>query len=178
MAQHQGDSSGERSNRIETPTTTAIESPSTPTSTPSTNNVASVQLGKSAAVGPEYEVAVNAVNLNANETVLAANSFNDKPKGQFILVSVTVKYRGDKEGNPWIDLSPTFVGTDARQYDAADCGAVTPDPVVDVPTLERGGVASFQVCMDVPQAAINGGKLFVEPSLNFNDKHRVYWSIK
>jgi hypothetical protein len=178
MSLFQGGTPSARSNRIDTPATSATESPGAAGSTPSASTVAAVRLGRSATVGSEYQVTVSAVDLNANETVLAANSFNDKPKGQFILVSLSVKYQGDKEGNPWIDLSETFVGTDARQYDASDCGAVAPNPVADVPTLERGGVASFQVCIDVPPAAVKGGRLFVEPSLSFNDNHRVYWSIK
>lgn len=136
------------------------------------------KLGESAKVGDEYEVTINTVELNATEKVLAANQFNDKPVGQFILVSLSVKYVGADEGTPWIDLTETFVGTDARQYDASDCKAVVPETAMDVPTLEKGGVASYQVCMDVPPAALEGGKLFIEESMSFRDDSRIYWATQ
>lgn len=135
-------------------------------------------IGTAAAVGDEYRVAVTSVKLNANAEVLAANQFNDAPTGQYVLVQVSVTYVGAKEGNPWIDLSETFVGTDARQYDASDCGAVVDQGDMDVPTLEKGGKATYQLCMDVPKAAIEGGKIFLEETISFNDRSRVYWAIR
>lgn len=135
-------------------------------------------VGTTAAVGDEYRVAVTSVKLDANAEVLAANQFNDAPTGQYVLVQLSVTYVGAKEGNPWIDLSETFVGTDARQYDASDCGAVLDQGVMDVPTLEKGGKASYQLCMDVPTAAIEGGKIFLQRSISFNHKSRVYWAIR
>lgn len=135
-------------------------------------------VGTVATVGKEYQVAVTSVKLDANAEVLAANRFNDAPTGQYVLVGLTVTYVGSQEGTPWIDLSETFVGTDARQYDASDCDAVVDQGVMDVPTLENGGSASYQLCMDVPTAAIEGGKIFVEQSMSFNDKSRVYWAIR
>jgi hypothetical protein len=135
-------------------------------------------VGTAAAVGKEYQVAVTSVKLDANAEVLAANQFNDAPTGQYVLVQLSVTYVGAKEGTPWIDLSETFVGTDARQYDAHDCGAVVDQGAMDVPTLENGGNASYQVCMDVPAAAIEGGKIFVQQTMSFNGKSRVYWAIR
>ena len=135
-------------------------------------------LGTAAAVGKEYQVAVTSVRLDANAEVAAANQFNDPPEGQYIIVHMSVTYVGAEEGTPWIDLSETFVGTDARQYDASACGAVVDQGAMDVPTLEHGGNASYQICMDVPAAAIEGGKIFVEQRMSFNDKSRVYWAIR
>ena len=135
-------------------------------------------VGTVATVGKEYQVTVTSVKLDANAEVLAANRFNDAPTGQYVLVGLTVTYIGTQEGTPWIDLSETFVGTDARQYDASDCDASVDQGVMDVPTLENGGSASYQLCMDVPTAAIEGGKIFVEQSMSFNDKSRVYWAIR
>jgi hypothetical protein len=135
-------------------------------------------LGAAAAVGKEYLVAVTAVKLDANAEVAAANQFNDPPSGQFVLVQLSVTYVGMEEGTPWIDLSETFVGTDARQYDASACGAVVDQGAMEVPTLENSGTASYQLCMDVPAAAIEGGKIFVENSMSFRDKSRIYWAIR
>ncbi|MHC8606927.1 hypothetical protein ACW4FP_04640 [Paenarthrobacter ureafaciens] len=135
-------------------------------------------LGTSAVVGKEYRAAVTGVKFNATDEVIANNMFNDPPKGQYVLVDIAVTYAGTEEGTPWIDLSPTFVGTDARQYDASSCGASLTSSVMQVPTLEQGGSANYQVCMDVPVGAVEGGKIFIQERLSFNSKSRTYWGLK
>ncbi|MGX5716288.1 hypothetical protein [Arthrobacter sp. MAHUQ-56] len=134
-------------------------------------------LGTRASMGSDYEVAVVGVKLDATADVLAANRFNDPPDGQYVLVQLEVKYVGVGEGTPWLDLSPTLVGTDARQYDANECAAVLAQGAMEVPTLETGGAAAYQVCMDVPVGATQGAKVFVERRLSFNNKTRAYWAL-
>lgn len=135
-------------------------------------------VGTTALVGKEYQVAITGVKLDATDEVIANNMFNDAPEGRYVLVDIAVTFAGSGEGNPWIDLSPTFVGTDARQYDASSCGASLANGSMKVPTLEPGGSANYQVCMDVPEGAINGGKIFVQESLSFNSKARTYWALQ
>ncbi|TQJ58056.1 hypothetical protein FBY30_0266 [Arthrobacter sp. SLBN-83] len=135
-------------------------------------------VGAAAVVGNEYQVQVASVKLDATEEVVANNMFNKPPKGRYILVDLAVTYAGAKEGNPWLDLSPTFVGTDARQYDASACGASLDNGAMNVPTLEKGGQANYQVCMDVPTGAIEGGKIFIQKSFSTNSKSRVYWGLR
>ena len=135
-------------------------------------------IGETAKVGSEYTVSVTKVNLNADDVVARTNEFNEGPKkGRFIIATLDVTFEGDEEGDPWVDLEPTFVGSDARQYDSSACEAVVPDAAVDVPTLNSGGKATYKVCFDVPRGAIDKGKLFVANSLSLNDK-RVYWAIR
>ncbi len=40
---------------------------------------------------------------------------HEPPTNQYVLVDVSVVYNGDEEGDPWIDLTHAFQGTDARQ---------------------------------------------------------------
>ncbi|MHC6231748.1 hypothetical protein ACX5I6_19625 [Arthrobacter sp. MMS24-T111] len=134
-------------------------------------------LGTAAIVGSDYQVQVLSVKLNATDEVVANNMFNKSPKGRYVLVDLAVTYAGAKEGNPWIDLSPTFVGTDARQYDASSCGASLDNGAMQVPTLEKGGRADYQVCMDVPIGAIDGGKIFIQKSFSTNSNSRIYWGL-
>ena len=134
-------------------------------------------LGESAELGSEYTVAVTKVNLDANKVVARANEFNEPPNGRYVIATLDVTYQGDEEGDPWLDLEPTFVGSDARQYDASACEAVVPDAGVDVPTLNSGGEATFKVCFDVPPAAIDEGELFVAETLSF-DGSRQFWAIR
>lgn len=134
-----------------------------------------VPLGVPTPIG-DYEVTVDAVELNGNETVAGANQFNEPPAGQFVITQLTVTYLGTEEGMPGFDLTAVFHGNDARQYSDADCSAVLPDDAMDSPTLNNGGSDTFQFCMDVPPAAIEGGQLSIEPTLSFEDE-RVFFAI-
>jgi len=125
----------------------------------------------------EYTVRVDSVTPNGNDVVAAENQFNDPPTGQYVLVGLTVAYNGADEGDPWLDLSPEFIGTDARKYDTSSCSAVIPNEASDVPTLLAGGTASYQVCMDVPPTAIDGGRVEVSESFSFDDVSAV-WAIQ
>lgn len=125
----------------------------------------------------EYTVTVDSVTPNGNDIVAAENQFNSPPAGQYVLVGITVTYKGADEGDPWLDLSTEFIGTDARKYDTSSCSAVIPDEVSDLPTLLAGGTATYQVCMDVPPTAIEGGRVEVSESFTFDDVSAV-WAIR
>jgi hypothetical protein len=125
----------------------------------------------------EYTVTVDSVTSNGNDIVAKENQFNDPPAGQYVLVGLTVTYNGAEEGDPWLDLSTEFIGTDARKYDTSSCSAVVPNEASDLPTLLTGGTASYQVCMDVPPTAIEGGRVEVSESLSFDDVSAV-WAIQ
>lgn len=133
-------------------------------------------LGTAADIG-EYSVTVTAVNTNATEAILAVNQFNEPPAGQYVLVDVSATFNGSEEGDPWLDLGAKFIGADARQYDSSTCSVVLEKEVHDVPTLEKGGSAEFQVCMDVPAEALTDAKIFVEEGMSF-DNNRVYWAVQ
>jgi len=128
-------------------------------------------------VGKDFRVSITAVDLNANQVIESANSFNDPPEGRYVLAEMSVLYLGRDEGNPWIDLTEKLVGSDARQYDSNQCGAVVPHPGVFVPTLETGGHARYQVCWDVPVRALTDGRIFVEQTFVFEGP-RVYWESR
>jgi hypothetical protein len=125
----------------------------------------------------EYTVTVDWVTPNGNDIVAAENQFNSPPAGQYVLVGLTVTYNGADEGDPWLDLSTEFIGTDARKYDTSSCSAVIPHEASDVPTLLAGGTASYQVCMDVPPTAIEGGRVETTESFSFDDVSAV-WAIQ
>jgi hypothetical protein len=71
-----------------------------------------VPLGVPAQVG-DYQVTVDAVQLDGNAAVAAANDFNEAPTGQYVIAQLTVTYTGTEEGTPGWDLSAVFHGTDA-----------------------------------------------------------------
>jgi hypothetical protein len=158
------------------PPSTSAPAPSTPVAQPGSRPT-QLPLGQRAEVG-DYVVAVTSVDLDGDAVVEEANQFNDSPTGRYVIVEVDAQYVGDDEGNAFWDLSYVFNGTDSRQYSDSDCGAVLPNDALDAPTLNPGGSASFQVCMDVPPSAIDGGVLFIEPLVSFDDEDRVYFAIR
>lgn len=132
-------------------------------------------IGEVATLG-DYEVAVTAVDLDASAAIAAANMFNESADGVYVLATVAVTYVGAAEGTPWLDLSTTFVGSDARNYDTSSCQAVTPNPSHEVPDLTNGGQATFDVCFDVAAEALAAPQVYVEESFAF-DEARTYWSV-
>jgi hypothetical protein len=139
---------------------------------------APVPLGVEAPVG-DYVVRIDAVILDGDAIAAGANPYNDPPAGRYVIVEATTRYVGTTEGNPYWDLSYVFNGTDARQYADTECSAVLPNDALDAPTLNPGGSASFQVCMDVPPGAIEGGVLFLEPLASFGPTtDRIYFAIR
>ena len=135
-------------------------------------------LGKVAKVGSDYAVAVTNVNLNANDDISQANEFNDPPKGQYVVATLTVKYIGKDEGDPWLDLSAEFSGSDSRNYDTSTCSVDMGEAEgsMDQPTLRNGGKATYSVCFDLPEKAISGGTIMVAESFSL-DEDRQYWEI-
>jgi len=133
-------------------------------------------LGTAATVG-SYEVTVDAVNLNGAKAIKAVGEYNPKAKGQYVLADLSVTYQGDEEGTAWIDLNPELVGSDARIYDTSTCSAMTETPATDTPNLTKGGSASYQVCFDVPKAALDDAKLRVSETMSFDDDAAL-WATK
>ena len=133
-------------------------------------------LGTAATVG-EYSVNVSSVDLDAGKAIAKVNEFNEKAKGQYVLVDVSVVYNGDEEGDAWLDLSPELVGSDASIYDTSTAMVVTAKPVSDAPTLTKGGKASYQVVFDVPAEAVSDAKIRMSEGLSFSDDSKL-WATK
>ena len=135
-----------------------------------------VPLGTPAQVG-DYEVTVDSLQLDADEIVAGANQFNDPPTGQYVLATLTVTYNGTEEGVPGMDLTAIFHGSDSRQYSDSECSAVTPDDSMQAPTLNPGGVDTFEFCMDVAPEGLAGGQLSIEPTFSWDSDERVFFAI-
>lgn len=159
-------------------TTTTTEATTTTTTAPqpSGSQQSPLPQGQSATVG-EYTVTVVSFDPAATAAVMAENQFNDEPpEGQtYALVRLRVQYQGTDEGNPWVDLTTGYVGSDARAYSDPDCGAVEPDGFSDQPTLFPGGESEANFCLLMPQAVVGTGAIYVEPTFSFSNDDRVWW---
>ncbi|WP_312182660.1 DUF4190 domain-containing protein [Arthrobacter sp.] len=134
-------------------------------------------LGTAADIG-DYSVTVSNVQRDATNDIVNLNQFNEAPAGQYVLITLDVVYNGADEGDPWLDLTTNFVGSDNRQYDESSCRAIPELPGTTVPTLENGGQAQFQVCMDVPPEAVPGERVLVEETLAFNGPSESSWQTQ
>jgi hypothetical protein len=137
-----------------------------PESTPT--EAAAPQLGDTVKVG-DWQVRVVAVNTNANAAIHAANMFNDRPKGQYILATYTAKYTGhDRTGDPTMDLEWTMTTPDKKVHDTAS--EVTPSEKGNGwPTETRtGGTVRGQVVFDIAAPQIKRSLLSVSDFLGDN----------
>lgn len=122
---------------------------------------ATAKIGDTVVVA-DWEVKVTGVAMNANAILAQANMFNDKPKGQYVLVNYTATYTGDQRmSDATMDLSWSFTDTANNVHDQAY--QVTPADNQTWPTEARkGGTIKQQVLFDLKPNAIKGGILTVE----------------
>ncbi|WP_413542779.1 hypothetical protein [Citricoccus nitrophenolicus] len=138
----------------------------------------SLSLGEQATAG-RYLVTVDAVDLEATDAVVAANTFNEAPEnGQYVTADLTVTFEGDgaDEGMPLFDLDVELLGGDQRNYATYECMASLGDFSEQTDGLRAGGSSSFQVCFDIPEAAAEGAEVRVEDQLDFGSDP-VVWAI-
>lgn len=134
-------------------------------------------MGESTEIGTDYIASVDKVLLNANAAIERANTFNEPPAGQYVLVTLTVEYTGDDEGDPWIDLETQFLASNAKNYHSSSCDAVEPRPDTDLPTLAAGGSATYQVCFDVPRRAVDNARVSVGDAFSISET-REFWKTR
>ena len=127
-----------------------------------------VPLGTAAKVG-DWEITVTACELDATETVMDANEFNDAPADghQYALVTVKATYTGDESGTFWVDMSGKFLGSGGNTFDSGM--AVAGDDIIDSSEAFPGASVSGDLVFDVETTQATGGLLMLEPSFSFDD---------
>lgn len=108
------------------------------------------------------DVKVTKVVLDAAAQIRAANSFNDRPKGQYVLVTYAATYTGpERTADIESDLTWSFTTADSQVNDQAY--EVTQADDEKWPTEARsGGTVRGQTVFDLPTGLIEGGILTVE----------------
>ena len=125
----------------------------------STDTTAS--LGDTVEVG-DWSVTVTEVALNADAAIRKANMFNEKPRGQYVLVSYDATYNGaERTADAWMDLTWTLTGNDGKVLD--ESSQVTPAEDKSAPTeARRDGTVSIQAVFDVKPRVLRDSILSVE----------------
>jgi hypothetical protein len=113
------------------------------------------QVGDLVSVG-DWDVRVTDILLNADEVIRRANMFNNRPRGQFVLVTYEATYNGrERIADAFYDLTWSFTTTDQKVHDGDS--EVTPADNQEWPTEVRaGGTAKSQVVFDLPPAQVKG----------------------
>lgn len=109
-----------------------------------------------------WDVKVTKVLLNGNAQIKQANTFNETPNGQYVLVTYQATYKGpERMADARVDLNWSFTGTNSHKF--YERPVVTPSENEEWPTTaRRRGTARGQVAFDLPKNLIKGGVLTVE----------------
>ncbi|MEZ4521866.1 MAG: hypothetical protein R3A46_09540 [Thermomicrobiales bacterium] len=129
-----------------------------------------VPIGVSGPVGGGWDLRVNSVDPDANQTILDANMFNEPPAAerQFVLANITATNgTGQSEmfdASYRLRLVGTATGTVYTTFEVVDRCGVIPEPVEDV-EIAHGDSISGNVCWQVLQEDLQSLILFNEEFL-------------
>lgn len=136
-----------------------------------------LELGTTIEMG-DWTVTVTDVTLDATDTVLAENQFNESPVDgrQFVMFNVDATYEGDDSGTAWVDLSWAVVGADGNTFGTSTddyCGVI-PDSLQDTGETFPGGEVSGNVCVSVESDQIDGATIRVDDSFSMEDSRAFF----
>jgi hypothetical protein len=136
-----------------------------------------VALGEPGTVG-DYEVTVTDVTPNADDLIVAEN-LNNVPPGrgrQYFMAAIAVTYLGTEIGDLEMDLWFNSVGQSniglTTDYADSSCGVV-PDRAYDVPDLQEGDTAEFNICWKI--YADDADSLVMYASLLYDFEDEPVW---
>lgn len=126
---------------------------------------------------PQWEIALGPTDLDATDTVLAENQFNEIAEGRTaVMTEVTATYVGPESGNIAAHLRLRYLGNDGNTYEYGGgddyCGVIPND-------LDHHGeqftdaTVTGNVCQAVPDDVIDGGMWIVALSFALDDQ-RVF----
>ncbi|GAB3224536.1 hypothetical protein GCM10027447_13250 [Glycomyces halotolerans] len=128
--------------------------------------------GSAVEVG-DWTITVTDVELDATETILAENEFNEPPADGFQQAMYTIEgtYNGDETGTLWLDVT---VGVYADNTFYSECLNVVPGDLIDAPDVSGGGSASGASCAEIPSDAADGALVYIEDLFSLDgDKYYV-----
>lgn len=153
----------------------ATEPPASDTTAPSSDPVAPPAAEEGTRENPwqageqlvtqDWELVIDATNLDANGIVAEGNMFNGAPNAgfQYIQVPVSVTYVGEDSGTT-MEIQIAYVSASGETYEAWDASVAVPDDN-QMQELYTGGTANFSEYLMVPSDGITDGLLRVEVGL-------------
>jgi hypothetical protein len=155
-------------------TTTSSSTTTTLAGTPGKTRENPIPVGQQAQVG-DWRVRVVGSTLDATQTVLAENMFNDEPEAgsQYVIVRFDATYTGQDTSTFWLDVSRTFVGSKGNTFSGAS--VVVADSVYDVGEAFPGASVSVNLVFEVPSDQVSGGCLMLE---DYESDVRMFFAIQ
>tara|TARA_R110002051_G_scaffold60546_8_gene110873 strand:- start:13568 stop:14158 length:591 start_codon:yes stop_codon:yes gene_type:complete len=132
-----------------------------------------VEIGDNA--GPQFQVTISDVNLDAGDVIAKANQFNDPAEDgmQFVTAAVTYTYVGDETGNPWLDVQIEFVSAAGTTHTTGDAFVVGPEPeITSINEMYNGATETGNIVLMVPSADIEAGTFSIS-SLFGSEKYFI-----
>lgn len=104
----------------------------------------------------DWDVKVTRVVRNANDVIAKTNEFNEKTRGQYVLVTYEATYTGgERTADVFADLTWSMTGADAQAHQPGS--QVTPADSEEWPTTARkNGKVRAQVLFDLAPAKLDG----------------------
>ena len=135
-----------------------------------------IPLGQDAQVG-DWRVRVVEAKLDATQSVLDENMFNDPPdaESQYVLVTLEAMYVGQESSTFWIDMMYSFVGDEGDPF--AMASAVAPDSITNDGEVTKGGIISGNLVFLVASKQVSGGTLMLEETFSW-DAGRVFFAVE
>lgn len=125
----------------------------------------------------DWSVSVIDVDLDATETVRAANQFNDPPEDgeQFVLFTVEAVYEGSESGDPMFDFRWAIVGSEGNTF-RDSCGVIS-DRLRDQGETFPDGEVVGNVCYRVASDQLDGATIGLDQLFSFRDD-RVFFALE
>lgn len=110
-----------------------------------------LELGEVAKISDNYSVAVTELTLYEGENM------------QLLAATIRAEYIGNKEGEPWADLSVEYAEANGWTGDETSC----PSSIDEGPdeALAVGDVTTHLACMNLRSRNVEGGRVYVEEAL-------------
>ena len=111
--------------------------------------------GESVQVG-DYTVTLTEVDRDATAEVMERDPSAGEPDHGYVLFEFRALYNGSPSGTgrPDLDFTPKFVGADARMHSVLNCSLDLGAGYSDRPALVPGGTGTYEICFDLPEAAL------------------------
>lgn len=128
----------------------------------------------------DWKLTVTDVALDATETVMSENEFNEPPADgrQFVMFGVEATYDGTDSGTAWLDFSWAIVGSGGNTFgdsgDMEDYCGVIPNDLNEAGEAFPGASVSGNVCFSVPSDQIEGSTIRIEELISFEDTRAFY----
>ncbi|MGP5118273.1 DUF4190 domain-containing protein [Corynebacterium casei] len=122
----------------------------------------------------DWAATVNSVNLDGDDIVAAANSFNE-PAGEgkkYIIVNITQTLKNDAPEGRMPDASVEYVSPDGVTHNSFDSMVTLENQFDSLTTIYKGASVTGDVAIAVPADTAGEGVLAIRPGM-FGDKKFV-----